>query len=357
MYPVLGDSAIWHTMFSAECRYPVIYYSRERNHHAPRTRGPAALSKEESVDRREFLRSLAGLGAAGAAFFMNRGRGLLWAEDGAKARAGTIPDLVAVKGGAAEAMFDIAIKEYGGMGAFVRKGQTVVVKPNIGWDQGPEMAANTNPALVKRIVEHCLDAGAKKVYVFDHSCDSGSRSYKNSQIERYAKDGGAEVVTGDSSSLYHDTAIAGAATLKKAMVHELILESDVFINVPVLKNHSGAGMTCAMKNFMGIVWDRGAFHARGLDACIADSCLIRRPALNVVDAWKVMLSGGPRGYAGSRFDEQKMLMLSTDIVAIDAASAATMGKKAADFGYIGKGEERGLGRADLKGLNILRLNA
>jgi hypothetical protein len=52
-----------------------------------------------------------------------------------------------------------------------------------------------------------------------------------------------------------------------------------------------------------------------------------------------------------------MLMLSTDIVAVDAASAATMGKKASDFGYIGKGAERGLGKPDLKGLAIRRLTA
>jgi uncharacterized protein (DUF362 family) len=305
------------------------------------------------MDRREFLKRLAAAGAAGAALLLDRGHGTLWAQD--KADPSLRPDLVAVKGGSPEAMFDLAIKEYGGMGAFVRKGQTVVVKPNIGWDQAPEMAADTNPALVKRIVEHCLDAGAKKVYVFDHTCDSGRRSYKNSQIERYARDGGAEVVDGDASSKYQAVPIAGASVLKKTSVHELILESDVFINVPILKNHSGAGMTCAMKNYMGLVWDRGEFHSRGLDACIADACLVRRPALNVVDAWKVMLSGGPRGYAGCRYSDAKMLMLSTDIVAIDAAAAATMGKKAGDFGYIGKGAERGLGQSDLAKLNIRRL--
>ncbi len=305
------------------------------------------------MDRREFLKRLAGLGAAGAALYLTRG-GRLWAQDKAAPAA---PDLVAVKGGSPEAMFDIAIKEYGGMGSFVKKGQTVVVKPNIGWDQGPEIAANTNPALVKRIVEHCIDAGAKKVYVFDHSCDSGPRCYRNSQIERYAKEGGAEVVDGESYSKYQSVPVAGASTLKKTAVHELILSSDVFINVPVLKNHSGAGMTCAMKNFMGLVWDRGEFHARGLDDCIADSCLVRRPALNVVDAWRVMQTGGPRGYAGSRFADSKMLMLSADIVAIDAASAATLGKKAADFGYIAKGAARSLGVDDLGRLNIRRLNA
>jgi len=66
-------------------------------------------------------------------------------------------DLVAVKNGDPVQMFDRGIAALGGMGAFVRKGQTVVVKPNIGWDQAPEAAATTNPALVKRIVEHCLE--------------------------------------------------------------------------------------------------------------------------------------------------------------------------------------------------------
>lgn len=39
-----------------------------------------------------------------------------------------------------------------------------------------------------------------------------------------------------------------------------ILDCDVWINVPILKHHGGANLTISMKNHMGIVWDRGAFH-------------------------------------------------------------------------------------------------
>ena len=151
----------------------------------------------------------------------------------------------------------------GATGAFVRRGQTVVIKPNIGWSQGPDIAANTNPELVKRLVEQRIQAGAKKVWVFDHSCDNGPASYKTSLIESYAKDGGATVVSGDYSSSYQEVAIPGAVTLKKTKVHELILEADVFVNMPVLKDHMGAGMTCAMKNLMGIVWDRTEARMKG----------------------------------------------------------------------------------------------
>ncbi len=304
------------------------------------------------MDRREFLKRLAGLGLAGASLLLERRPGRLWAAPAP----GATPDLVAVKGGRDPAvMFDRALREFGGMERFVRKGQTVVIKPNIGWDRPPEAAANTNPLLVKRIVEHCLQAGAKKVWVFDHSCDTGSRAYANSQIERYAKEGGAQVVPGDSSSMYGAVTVPGAVKLKRMSVHELAAEADVFINVPVLKHHGSTGMTCAMKNFMGIVWDRNEFHRTDLDQCIADSCLFRKPALNVVDAWKVMVTGGPRGYSGSRYDEQRMLVLSPDILAADSASARTLGKAPDDFGFIPMGERLGLGRPDLSRLDVRRI--
>ena len=310
------------------------------------------------MDRREFLLKLAGFGAAGAALLLDRSVGRLWAEggkDAAALKAGAPPDLVAVKGGDLAAMLDRAIGEFGGMGTFVRRGQTVVIKPNIGWDTPPEVAATTNPRLVKRLVEHCIDAGAKKVWVFDHSCDSGPRCYASSQVERYAKEGGAVVAPGESSSLYHEVSVPGAARLRQVRVHELVVEADVFINVPVLKHHSGAGMTCAMKNLMGIVWDRGQFHREDLDQCIADIGLFRRPTLNVVEAWKVMLSGGPRGNVASRYSEPRMLMLSRDIVAVDAASAKALGAEPSRFGYISKAEERGLGIQDLAKLKVSRL--
>ena len=86
-------------------------------------------------------------------------------------------DLVAVKGGEPDVMFDRAIESLGGMKEFVKKNQTVVIKPNIGWDVVPEKAANTNPFLVKRVIEHCFNAGAKEVYVFDHTCDTWNKCY------------------------------------------------------------------------------------------------------------------------------------------------------------------------------------
>jgi len=107
---------------------------------------------------------------------------------------GVLPfDLVAVRGGEPEVMFRKGIEALGVIGAFVKKGQKVVIKPNMGWDVPPERGGNTNPKLMVEIVKQCLDAGAREVYVFDHTCDDWKRCYKNSGIESAVKDAGAKV--------------------------------------------------------------------------------------------------------------------------------------------------------------------
>ena len=106
-------------------------------------------------------------------------------------------DLVAIKGGEPEVMFDQAIKALGGMQSFVQKGQKVLLKPNIGWDVVPERAGNTNPKLVQRVIEHCYEAGAKQVYVFDNTCDQWDRCYSHSGIEKAVKDAGGTIVPGN----------------------------------------------------------------------------------------------------------------------------------------------------------------
>ncbi len=264
-------------------------------------------------------------------------------------------DLVAVKGSEPDLMFDKAMESFGGLKTFVKKGQTVVIKPNIGWDTSPERAANTNPKLVKRIIEHCFNAGAKEIFVFDHTCDNWTRCYANSGIEKYAKEAGAKVVSGASENYYHEVQIKSGKNLKSAKVHELILSSDVFINVPVLKNHGSGRITSGMKNLMGIVWDRGYWHQNNLHQCIADFVTFRKPDLTIVDAYNVMMRNGPRGSSVNDLALMKSLIVSRDILAADAASAKLFGINPEDVPYINYADELKIGIKDLSKLKINRI--
>ncbi len=264
-------------------------------------------------------------------------------------------DLVAIKGGEPDAMFDKGIQSLGGMKTFVKKGQKVVVKPNIGWDAVPERAANTNPILIKRIIQHCFEAGAKDVYVFDHTCDNWKRCYSNSGIESAVKDAGGKIVSGESESYYQNVSIKSGKKLTDSKVHELILESDVFINVPILKHHSSADLTISMKNLMGIVWDRGYWHRNNLHQCIADFVTYRKPDLNIVDAYYVMKRNGPRGVSTEDVLNMKSQIISADIVAADAAAAKLFNAEPDEIDHIRIANEMKLGNMNLNELNINRI--
>ncbi len=300
------------------------------------------------MDRRTFVKRTFGASLAGSLLGTGGVARLL-------ASPPLLYDLVAVKGGEPDVMFDKAIEQLGGMRAFVRKGNKVVVKPNIGWDVGPERAGNTNPLLVGRIVKHCYDAGAKEVYVFDHTCEDPRRTYSNSGIERAAKDAGAKVAPAYSENYYQSVTVAGGKVMKDAQVHELILGADVFINVPILKDHGSTRVTASMKNLMGVVWDRRFWHKNDVHQCIADFAGYRKPDLNVVDAYLVMKANGPRGVSISDVVTMKTQLVSADMVAIDAAATKLMGIAPDEIEYITMAAAQGVGRKDLDGLNIKRI--
>jgi uncharacterized protein (DUF362 family) len=263
--------------------------------------------------------------------------------------------LTAVMGGEPAEMFDKAIAALGGMGKYVKKNQKVVVKPNIGWDATPEKAADTNPLLVKRIIEHCLQAGAKEVVVFDFTCDNWQKCYANSGIEKAVKDAGGKIAPGNEEKYYHPVKVPKGKNLTDAKEHELILGADVFINVPILKNHEGASLTISMKNLMGIVWDRGYWHRNDLHQCIADFATYRKPTLNVVDAYRVMMKNGPRGRSINDTVVMKSLLVSADMVAADAAAAKLFGIEPAAIDHIRIASEMGAGRMDLDKMKINRI--
>lgn len=273
------------------------------------------------MDRRKFLKAAA---LAGAAFTIkDSGATTLMSQNlnSQKSSGAGNYDLVAVMGGEPAEMCRRALAEMGGISKFVSKGQKVVIKPNIGWDKAPEFAANTNPEVVGELVKQCFAAGASEVVVFDHTADNWRKCYENSGIEAAAKAAGARMVPADQESYYKPVSLSKGKMLKSAKIHEAILNADVWINVPVLKNHGGANMSISMKNLMGIVWDRQFFHANNLQQCIADiSSLSKKPVLNVVDAYRLMKTNGPRGRSEADVVLSKGLFMSQDMVAIDTAA-------------------------------------
>ncbi len=314
------------------------------------------------MKRREFIVKTA-LGTAAATLPFSRE---LFAE--AKNDPQKPLDIAAIFGGTAAEMFERGIAEMGGMGRFVEKGDSVVIKPNIGWDQPPEVGANTDPDLVGLVVKKCFEAGAKEVLCFDHTCGNDWQNrYKISGIAEKVESNGGKMVAGNDEFMFVDHDIPRGKSLKHAKVHKLTVNPDVFINIPVLKHHGGAKITCALKNYMGCIFDRQWWHRNNMPQCIADYSTYQKTTLTIVDAYRVMLEHGPRGKSPKFAPVSKYQIISTDIVAADTAAVQIfasiakrhgMGKPYAldEIKYIALAEELGVGTTDLSKLNMKRIS-
>lgn len=310
------------------------------------------------MKRRDFFKSAAVVGLASIVKTSAFGSVVSGSSKNLAVNAG--PDLVAVMGGEPAAMLIRALKELGGIGHFVKKGQKVVIKPNIGWDRTPELAANTNPDLVGALVKLCKSAGASEVLVFDHTCHDWKKSYANSGIEKAVTAAGGKMVPGNDESFYREVEIPNGVSMKKNAIHKAILDCDVWFNVPVLKHHGGAKNSISMKNLMGIVWDRGTFHKNDLHQCIADIATFhKKPALNIVDAYRIMKSNGPQGKSEADVVMLKSLIVSPDYVAADTASMKLFSQVLpTDINivrYIGLAEKAKVGTQNLEKLNVKRI--
>lgn len=244
-----------------------------------------------------------------------------------------------------------AIEGLGGMGRFVKKGDVVWVKPNIGWDRTPELAGCTNPQVVEAVVKMCLNAGAKIVKVGDNPCDLAVKTYQSSGIAPIVEALGtnAKVVFLDRSR-FKDTAINGER-VKTLPVYPEVMECDLVINIPIVKHHRLSGATICMKNYMGVIESRRTFH-QAIPDCVADLTRFMKPRLCILDAVRILKDHGPKGGSPSDVEVKTTVAAGIDIVALDAFGAELMGKTAKDFQSIIKGQEAGLGKTDYRSLAL-----
>ncbi len=263
-------------------------------------------------------------------------------------------DLVVAQGDDPGQMAHKAIEALGGMGLFVKKGDVVVVKPNIGWDRTPEQAANTNPDVVAAIVAMCFEAGASRVNVFDNTCNSPRRCYANSGIQKAAEAQGAKVYLVDNwntvkAHFSYDSLMEGWPVYRDAV------ECDVFINVPILKHHGGTKLTLSMKNLMGICSDvRGKIHNQ-IGKKLVDMTDFIKPDLTVIDGYRYLTNHGPSGGDLEDVKLLKTLIAGTDPTLCDMYACKVAGVDHQKVPYVKEAISRGFGNSDLANAKIKQI--
>jgi len=292
------------------------------------------------MDRRTFLKGTAASLVAGSLL-------------GRQALAGGGSTVAVAEGGDYAAITRRAVAALGGMGAFVKRGDVVVLKPNMGWDRAPEFAANTHPLVVRALAEECLAVGARRVKVFDHTCNDPRRCYINSGIQLALKGMKGVEVKQIEPERFRKVLLNGQF-LKEWELYDEALNANVFINVPIAKHHGLSRLTLGLKNIMGVMGGNRGYTHRNLEVALADVNRVLKSHLTVIDATRILTAHGPQG--GSLADVRVLntIVASRDIVAADAYATTLFGMRPADIPTTVAAARRGLGEMDLRRVQVIK---
>ena len=252
-----------------------------------------------------------------------------------------------------------ALEAIGGISRFVKKGQQVVLKPNMSFSRTPEFAATTHPLVVATVAQACIEAGAQQVLVLDHTLHRAELCIERAGIREACKNiPGVHVLALQERKFFREIKLPQGKVLERVEVIKEILDGHILINIPVAKSHSATGVSLGMKGLMGLIWDRESFHSQyNINQAIADLGTIIKPQLTILDATRALVSGGPGG--PGEVKKPNLIIAGTDPVAVDSYGVSIVpwygqNFKGRQVEHLLAAYEKGLGKIDIDQLRVFR---
>ncbi len=270
-------------------------------------------------------------------------------------------DLVVVSGEPIPAT-QKAIELLGGLSRFIKRGERVIIKPNMSFARTPDVGATTHPLVVATVAKASIEAGAKEVLVVDHTLQRPELCLERTGIQEACKNlSGVHVLTVQERKFFKEVKIPKGKVLDRIEVIQEILDNPVLINLPTAKSHSATGVSLGIKGLMGLIWDRESFHSRyNINQALADLATVIRPRLTILDATRALTSGGPGG--PGEVKKLNLIIAGIDPVAVDSYGVSIVpwygqNFKGRQVEHLLAAYQRGLGKIDIDQLKILKEKA
>ena len=255
------------------------------------------------------------------------------------------------------ATLQLALQALGGIEAFIRKGDRVLIKVNAAFASPPILSATTHPELVSELTRLCLKAGAAAVRVTDNPINDPASCFALTGIGQAARSAGAELILPEER-FFRPVTLTDAALIRSwPVLLEPVAGATKLIGLAPLKDHHRSGASMVMKNWYGLLGGRRNIFHQDIQTIIAELARMVKPTLVVLDATTAMISNGPTGGSLADLKETRTLIVGTDQVAVDAFGATLLGKTAADLPFIAKAEALGVGSADYRALSPIEVAA
>jgi len=301
---------------------------------------------DQAITRRKFLK----MAAAGAALSLVGEPSFSLAKEEY--------DLAVISGEPAAATKK-ALEAIGGISRFIKKGQRVILKPNMSFARTPDFSATTHPLVVATVAQACMEAGAQQVLVLDHTLQRAELCLERTGIREACKNiSGAHVLALQERKFFGEIKIPQGKALERVEVFKEILDGHVLINLPVAKSHSATGVSLGLKGLMGTIWDRESFHSQyNINQAIADLATVIKPQLTILDATRALTSGGPGG--PGEVKKPNLVIAGVDPIAVDSYGVSLVpwygqNFKGRQVEHILVAHQRGLGKIDIDQLRIFK---
>lgn len=244
-----------------------------------------------------------------------------------------------------------AVDSIGGIRRFVKRGDLVIVKPNLVIGMTAEAGVTTDVRVSKAVADLVREQGARAV--IGESCGTGGDTEKVFEATGYDKlrNQGYEVIDFKKMDSVEIT-IPKAKIIKRVKIPVLVKEADVLISLPKIKTHDQVVMSAGLKNMKGALEDRerNRLHKDNLSQGIADINSFFRVKLVVVDG--IVGMEGVSSIFGDRV-EMNLLLAGDDPVAVDTVIAHIMEVDPNEVYYIRYSHEMGIGTMDMNEIEVL----
>jgi uncharacterized protein (DUF362 family) len=238
------------------------------------------------------------------------------------------PRLVIARSGGDKAIAEMvrqALEPLGGLGRFIKKGDVVLLKPNVAFDRAPMLGATTNPDVVAAVAQLCLAVGAGKVLIADNPIEAPENCFYKSKITDAARMAGATVML-PSSSRFRDVQIRPGdpnpaqheALGTWPIFYDPLRTANKVIGLPAIKDHNLGGASMCMKNWYGLLGGRRNQFHQAIHDVISDLGYMVSPTLVIADGTRVLMRNGPTGGRTDDVKQANTIVVGVDQVATDA---------------------------------------
>ena len=243
----------------------------------------------------------------------------------------------------------------GGVENVIRKGSTVVLKPNAGHAEPPETSVCTNPEVVRAVIREVKKANPKRIIVAEAAaigCDT-EECFRVSGIAAVAEEEGVELKDIKRDKDLVNVAVRGyRSNIDHVLLPKFLMEADHLINLPILKAHASMVFSGALKNIKGVVQDKVhmQMHQQNLTMAMMDVWSACRADINIMDAMRAASGYSPHMPVPI---ETNMILGSKDPVAIDRVACEVTGIDTSCVDYFKVAKETGLGNYDLEDIEVV----